>query len=61
MFEIHVQFGKYTYICHSTIAWNKMHVFYAMQACNNNYCKFIYKGSITMLTHKPEEIIIQKT
>ena len=37
MFEIDVQFGKYTYICHSTKCmelntWNKMHVFYAMQA-----------------------------
>ena len=58
MFEIHAQFGKYTYICHSTKCMEQ-NVFYALLACNN--CKFIYKESIIILTHKPEEIIIQKT
>ena len=58
MFEIHVQFGKYTCICHSTKCMEQ-NVLYALLACNN--CKFIYKESIIILTHKPEEIMIQNT
>ena len=58
MFEIHVRFGKYTCICYSTKCMEQ-NVLYALLACNN--CKFIYKESIIILTHNPEEIIIQKT